>query len=440
MALLLKVAGLSQATIFSNNSLKDVFDKIGKAAIASNPRGYNSIVVPYIRKAEVHNYDKAHNDKAHNDKAHNDKVHDNGPHDDGPHNDGLVNNKLRYAMGDDTLIRWYCNCHGLMQLSFMLWQSYPCPRGGLLCLTHKRARQSKPQNGFQEPASWQLLGSHNTRTQFINNISKFHEDFAVVHVYKPHGVKRRDFFPWKDPMEEYARPLKTVILDDTLLQDILNRLERFVNHRRICLKRGLPHKLGIIFHGPPGTGKSSFVNAIAHHLKFPIYVFSIGDHTLTDSHLMAMSDGMPMNAIALFEDVDRAKIGDQGMTEAGFLNVLDGVGRSDGRLTIMTCNALESIPEAAMRKGRIDKKYYFKLASRTQVKDLFLNTNSWSSKETEGLDLNDMAGRFVKEIPDNTISPAEVVAHLRESDSPEEAIKCVSKLLKIKSGGQEAKQ
>jgi hypothetical protein len=401
-AFLLKIVGISHTTIFAKSSFKDICDKIERVTIASNPQRHNSIVAPYREQAERH-----------------DDVQDNKLSDSEP----TLKGKLQYAIDNDTLARWYCDCHGLCPLSFSV-----CRRGGLLCLTY--SRPSQPQYGHHEPASWQLLGSYKTRTLFLERMSRSRNSFAVVRIYKPQLEKMRDFAPWKSPIEVHARPADTVILEDTTLTSILERVQLFVDTKTQCLERGLPLQFGILFHGPPGTGKSSLVKVIAQHFRLPIYIFNLGDTSLTDSLLMAMCDEMLPNSIALFEDIDRAKIGKQGITEAGLLNALDGVGtRSEGRLTVMTCNDRTMVPEALTRKGRIDAEYHFHLASRTQLKNLFLHTNLWTSKETKGLNLDTMAVEFADAFPESVFSPADIAAYLKEAKSPKEAIENIQQFV-----------
>ncbi|KAH6664048.1 P-loop containing nucleoside triphosphate hydrolase protein [Halenospora varia] len=394
-ALLLKIIGISHTTIFAKSSFKDICNHIERAVIASNPRQHNSIVAPYREQAERH---------------------DNVQEIERPDSKATLNSKLRYAIDNDTLARWYCDCHGLSPFSASV-----CRHGGLLCLTYSRPIQ--PQFGQHEPASWQLLGSYATRTLFLERMSRSRNCFAVITIYKPQGEKRRDITPWKSPIEVHARPANTVILEDTTFKSILERVQLFVDTKTQCLERGLPPQVEILFHSPPGTGKSSLVKVIAQRFHLPIYIFNLGDTGLTDSQLIAMFDEMLPNAIALFEDIDRAKIGKQGITEAGLLNALDGVGtQSEGRLTIMTCNDRAMVPAAVTRKGRIDTEYYFSLASTTQAKNLFLSNNLWTSKDTEGLNLDRMADEFAEAFLEHIFSPADITAYLKEAESPKGAI------------------
>lgn len=58
-------------------------------------------------------------------------------------------------------------------------------------------------------------------------------------------------------------------------QKVLNLLNDFTENRgKFCIP-GFPHKLVLLLHGPPGTGKTSLVKAIAQHTKRSILAISL---------------------------------------------------------------------------------------------------------------------------------------------------------------------
>ena len=59
-------------------------------------------------------------------------------------------------------------------------------------------------------------------------------------------------------------------------------------------------------------------------------------------------------------------------TMSELLNAIDGVASQEGCVLIMTTNHPALLNNALMRPGRIDMKVEFTLASRVQMRELFL--------------------------------------------------------------------
>jgi chaperone BCS1 len=66
----------------------------------------------------------------------------------------------------------------------------------------------------------------------------------------------------------------------------------------------------------------------------------------------------------------------QGISLSGLLNAIDGVASHEGRVLIMTTNFPEKLDDALIRPGRVDMKIEFRLASREQIRELFIRMYS----------------------------------------------------------------
>jgi hypothetical protein len=161
------------------------------------------------------------------------------------------------------------------------------------------------------------------------------------------------------------RPLSTVFLPEGIKNRVMDHLEAFQGSEAYCVSKGIPWHTGLILHGVPGTGKTSFIHAIASELGRDIHYHSSGsfNNIELDSR----------KSILVLEDFDTAGIGEQvndrkkkgtgkGQEQektsvynlSDVLNFLDGFLTPHGLVVIATTNRLSTLDEALVRPGRFD--------------------------------------------------------------------------------------
>lgn len=102
------------------------------------------------------------------------------------------------------------------------------------------------------------------------------------------------------------RRLDSVILADGVAEGILSDIRDFTSSGEWYTQRGIPYRRGYLLHGPPGTGKSSFIQALAGELEWNICLLNLAERGLTDDRLNHLLINAPDRAIILLEDVDAA--------------------------------------------------------------------------------------------------------------------------------------
>ncbi|KAI9818887.1 MAG: hypothetical protein M1827_007708 [Pycnora praestabilis] len=165
---------------------------------------------------------------------------------------------------------------------------------------------------------------------------------------------------------------KDVILDGDMKQTLIDDLEGFFDERDSYKLFGVPWKRGIIFHGPPGNGKTISIKAIMKSL------YSRPEPVPTLYVKSLVSFGGPQYAIRqifvkaravapcllVFEDLD-SFITDS--VRSYFFNEVDGLESNDGIEMVGSTNHLDRLdPGIAKRPSRFDRKYLFPLPSMDQ--------------------------------------------------------------------------
>jgi len=188
-------------------------------------------------------------------------------------------------------------------------------------------------------------------------------------------LQNMQWMPLGEPKRK--RPLKSVVLEEGLSEKIENDVREFLEARTWYLDRGIPYRRGYLLHGPPGTGKTSYVQALAGVLDFNIAMLSLSQRGLHDDLLNHLLLNVPPRTIVLLEDADAAfsnrrqrdEDGYSGtnVTFSGLLNALDGVASAEERVIFMTTNHIDKLDQALVRPGRVDMTIRLGEATESQM-------------------------------------------------------------------------
>lgn len=238
------------------------------------------------------------------------------------------------------------------------------------------------------------------------------------------------FNKWNEQVFHSNRNFSNLFLENK--SEIIERIDFFLNNKDWYDERGIPYNLGIGLHGPAGTGKTSFIKALANKTMRDIIIIPLNIvHSRFElSQLFYESTYNGKNElnskkfdkkIIVFEDIDCignivknrevlkerekeieiaisrtnanshnhmfngnlingcdnklmeiSKYNNQNdeLTLDDFLNLWDGVLETPGRIMIITSNFYNELDPALIRPGRIDLTYELKNVSHDIIQEI----------------------------------------------------------------------
>ena len=150
--------------------------------------------------------------------------------------------------------------------------------------------------------------------------------------------------------------------------DVLDDVHTWIKSETWYKERMITWRRGYLFHGKPGSGKTSAAKMIAKKFDLPIYSFDLASFTNEELYTQWTNCARCSPCIILLEDIDNVfkgrenivnVMGEMGVTFDNLINLIDGAQEMDGVIVIITTNDFKSLDPALIREGRTDEHYEF---------------------------------------------------------------------------------
>jgi signal recognition particle GTPase len=268
---------------------------------------------------------------------------------------------------------------------------------------------------------------------------------------------------WSHVKLEHPSTFATLGMDPGKKQSIIDDLEMFRDGKDYYASVGKAWKRGYLLFGPPGTGKSTMIAAMANYLDYDIYDLEL-TAVKNNTELRRIFIETTGKSIIVVEDIDCSidltgkrktkekkdkgrkkkkttlptpaggrEDEDSKVTLSGLLNFIDGLWSTCGgeRIIVFTTNHKDKLDPALIRRGRMDSHIEMSYACFESFKVLAKNYLHIADHELFH-EIRQLLGEV-------DMSPADVAENLMPKSKNRDVDACLRKLIKaLKQAKEEA--
>lgn len=209
-----------------------------------------------------------------------------------------------------------------------------------------------------------LRGEDRWIRKFIAEMDSYikKNDKNFIKIYSPSGKGYWDLI-----CKNVKRDVQTVFIKNR--KEVIDDLDEFMSSESDYQTFGHPYKRNYLFYGPPGNGKTSFINAIASKYNFRIYLISFSN-AITDEIFKKLVSTIPVDGLLVLEDIDALFDEKKNISMSTVLNIMDGMARKSRIISLMTTNNYHKLTDVFKRPGRIDMTVEFGKADEECFQDM----------------------------------------------------------------------
>ena len=218
---------------------------------------------------------------------------------------------------------------------------------------------------------------------FENLYTLFEKAYKEFEIFMQNAVEQSTYIAdgtyWETIDKLYCRDLDSIYLPKQVKESVISKLDLFYSPDTVKIYKnlGITHKNVFLFEGVAGTGKTSFIAALAAKYGYSVATLYF-NCKLDDNMLVRLTKNLPLKSWLLIEDMDylfqdrKTHDGAKNMiTLSGLLNCLDGITTKDGFVCWLTTNNKQALDPALIRPGRVDQIVTFDYAIPEQVESIY---------------------------------------------------------------------